>query len=122
MEMNEQKRRNPIKWEPKDFWLQYIGSMTPSAFLKISGVYSPYRAVEKHLQKLSTFYGIVRRNTWKETFGEPLQFSYEEVYWGIIAYLKETENEWKQEWREFWLAKDDEDPLDVNDISKPSEN
>ncbi len=120
MEIQEQKRTNPIKWEPKDFWAQYIGAMTPSAFLKISGVYSPYRAVEKHLRKLSTFYGIVRRNTWKDTFSGPLQFNYEEVYWGVIAYLKETENEWKQEWKEFWLAQDDDDPLSIDKQSSKS--
>lgn len=122
MELQEEKKKNPIKWEPKDFWEQYIGSLTPSAFLKISGVYSPYRAVEKHLRKLSTFYGIVRRNTWKETFSSFLQFNYEEVYWGIIAYLKETESEWKQEWKEFWLAQDDEDPLSNDKPMKTTEN
>ncbi len=121
MNIQEEKRKNPLKWEPKDFWQQYVGSMTPSAFLKISGVYSPYRAVEKHLRKLSTFYGIVRRNTWKETFNEPLQFTFEEVYWEIIAYLKETENEWKQEWKEFWLAQDDDDPLSLDKVKNVQE-
>lgn len=106
---------NPLNWRPKDFWQNYVGNISPSAFLKISGVYSPYRSVEKHLRKLSTFYGIVRRgNTWKETFLHPLQFTYEEVYWGIVAYLKETEEEWKKDWREFWLAREDEDPMDIS--------
>ncbi|MCX8065768.1 MAG: hypothetical protein N3G21_11465 [Candidatus Hydrogenedentes bacterium] len=106
---------NPLNWCPKDFWQNYVGNISPSAFLKISGVYSPYRSVEKHLKRLSTFYGIVRRgNNWKETFTHPLQFTYEEVYWGIVAYLKETEDEWKKDWREFWLAKEDENPMDMD--------
>ncbi len=114
MDKDEQKKMNPALWEPSDFWLNYVGNMPPAAFLKISGVYSPFRAVEKHLKKLSTFYGIVRYNTWKETFSRPLQFTFEEVYCGIIAYLKETEDDWRQEWKEFWLATDDIEPLNNN--------
>lgn len=117
MDKSDQKNKsNPIHWTPQDFWKEYVGNLTPSAFLKIAGVYSPYRAVEKHLRKLSTVYGIVRRGTWKETFSQPIQFTFEEVYWGIIAYLKQTESEWKQEWKEFWMATDEENPLDESFI------
>ncbi|HOV33525.1 MAG TPA: hypothetical protein PLX23_09205 [Candidatus Hydrogenedens sp.] len=122
MDKDEQKKVNPTLWQPNDFWLNYVGNMNPSAFLKISGVYSPFRAVEKHLKKLSTFYGIVRRNTWKETFSQSLQFTFEEVYYGIIAYLTETEDEWKQEWKEFWLAPDSTEPLIDSSDTKAPEN
>ncbi|HOK08833.1 MAG TPA: hypothetical protein PLT82_05260 [Candidatus Hydrogenedens sp.] len=118
----KEKKKNPAKWLPKDFWIHYIGPMSPSAFLKISGVYSPYRAVEKHLRRLSTFYGIVRQGTWKETFANSNQFTFEEVFWGIIAYLKETEHEWKQEWKEFWLAQDVDNPLEDTSIIKKDDS
>jgi hypothetical protein len=82
--------------EPKQFWETYMHGIRPADFMSAFDVNDPVLCVSEYVRQRPSFYGIVRRRTWTETFvpGEP-QFSRESVRSALITYLEETRSDWE---------------------------
>jgi len=82
--------------EPNEFWNTYMQGIRPADFMSAFDEADPAMCVTEYVRQRPSFYGIVRRRNWRETFvpGEP-QFTRESVRAGLINYLEETRTEWE---------------------------
>ncbi len=82
--------------EPIDFWNTYMQGIRPAEFMSAFDEADPTMCVTEYVRQRPSFYGIVRRWNWRETFvaGEP-QFTRESVRAGLITHLEETRPEWE---------------------------
>lgn len=81
--------------EPLHFWNTYVQDVAPADFVWRYGKGDIQVAVEQYLQQRPSVFGIVRKGTWKDTFGAECQLNKQSVYTGLSAYLYETEEEWR---------------------------
>lgn len=56
---------------------------------------SPVWCVDRYLAQVGDFYGLVRCQTWRDTFSADYQWQKAEVRIALIAYLEETREEWE---------------------------
>jgi hypothetical protein len=82
--------------ELKDFWTIYVGEESPADFMQRHGTQSPEEGVARFMEQHPDVLGIMRRNSWKETFQAPVQFTCESVSRALITYLEETREQWAQ--------------------------
>ena len=82
--------------EPQEFWNTYMQGMRPADFMSAFDEADPALCVTEYVRQRPSFYGIVRRRNWQETFvpGEP-QFTRESVRAALITHLEETRPEWE---------------------------
>lgn len=78
-----------------DFWRVYVGEITPLEFM--NRMYSPEidACVEAYVNELPDLFGIVRRQSWRDSFEAPTQFRRGEVAAAICEKLEKTEAEWR---------------------------
>ncbi len=81
--------------KPIDFWKTFVGDDTVSAFMCAGNTPDPNRRVEQHVAELGTVYGIVRQNSWQDTFSAPQQYPRAVVAANLQAHLQETREEWE---------------------------
>lgn len=79
----------------QDFWKLYMGDTSPAEFMSRFQSRNPSRVVDRHVRRMPGVYGIVRQQSWRDTFLAPEQFTRERVISGLTAYLEETRTEWE---------------------------
>lgn len=79
----------------KDFWRTYTGGMQPAELIIQFQSRNPKRCAEHYAARMPGMFGIMRRNTWKESFRAPVQHVREEIASALAAYLDETRAEWE---------------------------
>ena len=109
------------KLDVDGFWAAYVGNLSPLEFMNRS--YSPEidDCVAEYVAALPALFGIVRRQTWRESFAAPWQFRRGEVAAALTQKLEATEAEWrphlKQRPRPEPSAPVELPPMPVNDLS-----
>ena len=86
--------------KPIDFWKMFVGDDTVGAFMCGGSTPDPSRRVEQYVSELGTVYGIVRQNSWQDTFSASQQYPRAVVTANLQAYLQETREEWEAPLRE----------------------
>jgi hypothetical protein len=81
--------------KPKEFWMEYMGDQTPVEFMARFQSHNTVRVVERHVRRMPSLYGIVRRKTWHDTFLAREQLTRARVAVGLAAYLEEMRPEWE---------------------------
>lgn len=83
------------KLDVDGFWAAYVGNLSPLEFM--NRCYSPEidACVAEYVAELPALYGIVRRQTWRESFSAPSQFRRGEVAAALTEKLEATEAEWR---------------------------
>lgn len=69
--------------------------MDPGEFMCRFESRNPVRCIERHLNLRGLFYGLVRGETWKNTFREEQQPTRETVAVALLAYLEEQRPAWE---------------------------
>lgn len=83
------------KLDVDGFWAAYVGNQSPQEFMNRS--YSPEidACVAEYVEGLPAVFGIVRRQTWRDSFSAPWQFRRGEVAAALTQKLEATEAEWR---------------------------
>ena len=72
-----------------------MGNQTPLEFMARFQSHNTVRVVERHVRRMPSLYGIVRRKTWHDTFLAREQLTRARVAVGLAAYLEEMRPEWE---------------------------
>lgn len=83
--------------DPTEIWNNYVQHLTPAELVWKYGQGDPLKAVREYLAKRPCFFGIVRRETWQETFKAVPQYNKESVAAGLLTFLLQTETDWRPE-------------------------
>ena len=80
---------------PRDFWNIYAGGFKPLDFMRLFKSQDPAACARAYVTERPSLFGIVRRGTWRDTFAAERQHTRLEVHAGLVAYLEESEAEWR---------------------------
>jgi len=89
--------------EIQDFWNTYTGNLTPAELVWQFGKGDPITAIWAFRKHSPSMYGILRRNTWQETFASKEQYNRERIGFALITYLEINRDAWEEQVKE--LAK-----------------
>ncbi len=85
-----------------DYWNIYVGSMTAAEFVWRYGKGDMEESVREYLRQRPAFFGIVRRDSWRDTFLAVDQHNQEVVASALMVVLDESRDVWTPEvedWR-----------------------
>ncbi len=80
----------------KEIWAAYVPDATPGELMCRFELRNPARCVDRYLEQLGNFYGVVRHGTWRSTFSDVRQMNCETVRSALTAHLEETRPEWDE--------------------------
>jgi hypothetical protein len=83
------------KLDVEGFWAAYVGNFSPLEFMNRQYVPEIDEAVAAYVAGLPQIFGIVRRQSWRDAFGAPIQFRKEEIISALVEKLEATEAEWR---------------------------
>lgn len=83
------------KLDVEGFWAAYVGNFSPLEFMNRQYVPEIDEAVAAYVAGLPQIFGIVRRQSWRDAFGAPIQFRKEEISAALVEKLEATEAEWR---------------------------
>ncbi len=81
--------------EPINYWQEYVGPESPLEFMGRYDSDEPDRCVAKYISRLPRIYGIVRRQSWGDTFAQEDQLRKEAVASELTAHLEATREDWE---------------------------
>jgi len=80
--------------DTKEIWACYVPDATPGELMCRFELRNSARCVDRYLEQLGSFYGVVRRGSWRDTFAAARQLTRETVRTALVAHLEETRPEW----------------------------
>lgn len=83
------------KLDVEGFWAAYVGNFSPLEFMNRQYVPEIDEAVYAYVAGLPQIFGIVRRQSWRDAFGAPIQFRKDEIIFALVEKLEATEAEWR---------------------------
>ncbi len=86
--------------EIQAFWNTYAGGMSPAELVWQFGRGDMEAGVRAYITKYPSFYGIMRRGSWRETFADTTQYTRQDVFSALTTYLELHRDEWEQEVRD----------------------
>lgn len=89
--------------EFRDIWDTYVGTISPLEFMYKHRTNEPAVGVKKYLKEYPKFFGIVRRNNWRETFCSPIQLNREEIECALTTHIHNSRSEWENQLEQIFL-------------------
>jgi len=80
---------------PAEIWRMYVGTRTPLEFMNSFHTPEPRDCAEAFVGRLPHVFGVMRRQTWRESFESPMQLGRELVAGAIWSHLEETREDWE---------------------------
>ncbi len=90
-----------LPMEIQDFWNIYAGGYSPAEFVWRFGKGNAAVSVKEYTNSCPAMYGIVRSNTWKETFATAEQYNRERVSAALLTHLELTRETWESHVQEY---------------------
>ncbi len=78
-------------------WNTFVGDETPAQFMRRQGSLDVEACVQAYIRQLPHVHGIVRTESWRETFRAPEQYTRQHVATALRGHLEETRPEWEAE-------------------------
>jgi hypothetical protein len=79
---------------PEEIWQDYTANESPRDFVARQGGDSAAACVDRFLATLPHTFGIVRNENWRKSFAQPHQLRYQEVHYGLVAFLESCRDDW----------------------------
>lgn len=81
--------------DTKFFWKEYVGDLSPLDLMARFESTNPERCAAHFVTALPEIYGVVRRQSWKDTFTGDVQYRKSEITAAIARELDATREEWE---------------------------